>query len=174
MSAAGVATRLTASAVLAALAGLALHENDRIRVFEAWLASHVIPIGARTHSTFNVGQPIVWFAVSATREVGLVITPECTVGLLMVPFIAASALLVWQRVPLIRPVVGLAAALVMLIAVNQLRLLDIVWFVHAMGWGNGFYWGHTLVGSLITIIGLASSLAVFVLVTVRRRKFVRG
>jgi hypothetical protein len=77
-------------------------------------------------------------------------------------------------VPLIRPVVGLAAALVMLIAVNQLRLLDIVWFVHAMGWGNGFYWGHTLVGSLITIVGLASSLAVFVLVTVRRRKLVRG
>jgi exosortase/archaeosortase family protein len=158
------------SLALAGLAALALHENGQIRVFEAWLASHVIPVGAGVRSGHQPGQPIVWFAANSPRWIGLDITPECTVGLLMIPFIAASALLVWQRVAIIRPVMGLAVALVMLITVNQLRLLDIVWFVHAMGFGTGFYWGHTLVGSLITILGLASSLAMFLVVTVRRRK----
>jgi exosortase/archaeosortase family protein len=160
--------RLAVSLSLAGAAYVTLRENERIRDFEAWLAGHVITIAAGLPSGNSVGAPVVWFPTKA-REIGLVITPECTVALLMVPFIAASALLVWQRVPVIRPVLGLGVALVMLILVNQLRLLGIVWFVKGMGFSSGFYWGHTLVGSLITIIGLAGSLAVFAMLAVRRR-----
>ncbi|HSZ46727.1 MAG TPA: hypothetical protein VK823_15420 [Streptosporangiaceae bacterium] len=169
----GVLVRATVSLSLAGLAALTFHENDKIRIFEAWLAGHVITLAGRVPSAGSPNQPIVWFSDNY-RQIGLVITPECTVGLLMIPFIAAAALLVWQRVPVIRPLIGLAVALVMLIAMNQLRLLNIVWFVRGMGFASGFYWGHTLVGSTITILGLASSLATFVFVTVRRRKFQSG
>jgi exosortase/archaeosortase family protein len=160
--------RLAVSLSLAGTAYVTLRENERIRDFEAWLAGHVITVAAGLPSGNSVGAPVVWFPTK-TREIGLVITPECTVALLMVPFIAASALLVWQRVPIIRPVVGLAVALVMLILVNQLRLLGIVWFVKGMGFSSGFYWGHTLVGSVVTIVGLAGSLAAFATLAVRRR-----
>jgi exosortase/archaeosortase family protein len=155
------------------MAYLTTRYNERIRDFEAWLAGHVITVAARLPSGNSVNQPIVWFPAK-TEEIGLVITPECTVALLMVPFIIASALLVWQRVPLIRPLVGLAVAVVMLIIVNQLRLLGIVLFVKQMGYASGYYWGHTLVGSIITIMGLATSLATFALVAVRRRHFAPG
>ena len=166
------AARLTVSAILGGLAYLAFMENIRIRGFEAWLASHVIAVGARVQTGDDAGFQAVWF-LEKTERIGLIITPECTVGLLMVPFLAAAALLVWQRVPLKSPLTGVAVAVAMLVLVNQLRLLTIVWFVKTMGFSSGFYWGHTMAGSVITIVGLAASLAVFVLLAGRHRDFLR-
>ena len=94
-----------------------------------------------------------------TSHIGLVITPECTIALLMIPFLIATALIVWMRRRMTLPLVGLGVALLLLVAVNQARLLGIVLFVKEMGFQSGYYWGHTLVGSAITIIGLAGSLA---------------
>jgi len=165
--------RLATSAGLGATAYLVVRENMTIREFEAWLSGHVITIAAGLHAGHGTNTPIVWFPTK-TAEIGLVITPECTAALLMVPFIAASALLVWQRVPLARPIAGLLVAVASLIMVNQLRLLGIVWFVKAMGFSSGFYWGHTLVGSIITIVGLASSLALFAMLAVRRKEKVQA
>jgi exosortase/archaeosortase family protein len=159
--------------MLGGLGYLAVRENIRIRGFEAWLASHVISVGARVQTGDDASLQAVWFLAKGPERIGLVITPECTVGLLIVPFIAASAMLVWQRVPVMRPLVGLVLALLMLIVVNQLRLLGIVWFVKSMGFKSGFYWGHALVGSIITIVGLAGSLATFAMVAVRRRDLSR-
>lgn len=161
--------RLATSLGLCATAYVVVRENLHIRDFEAWLSGHIIRIAAGLNAGHTYGTPTVWFPTKHA-EIGLVITPECTAALLMVPFIAAAALLVWQRVALVRPIIGLAIAVVSLIMVNQLRILGIVWFVKAMGFSSGFYWGHTLVGSIITIVGLASSLAVFAMVAVRRKE----
>jgi exosortase/archaeosortase family protein len=166
-------SRLPVSAALGFLAYLAVRENVRIRGFEAWLASHVIAVGAHVQTGDDAGFQAVWFLAKRTQRVGLIITPECTVGLLMVPFLIAGALLVWQRVPLRWPLTGLVVALGMLIMVNQIRLLTIVWFVKGMGFSSGFYWGHTMAGSIITIVGLATSLAVFAMLAVRRRNSAR-
>ena len=166
-----VAVRLPVSAALVALAYLAVKENLRIRGFEAWLASHVIAVGAHVQAGYFASWQAVWFPENAHRRLALVITPECTVGLLMVPFLIAAAFLVWQRVPLRWPLTALAVALAMLIAINQFRLLAIVWFVRGIGFTSGFYWGHTMVGSIITIVGLACSLGVFVVLSGRKRHF---
>jgi len=53
------------------------------------------------------------------------------------------------------------------------RLLGIVWFVKEMGFQSGYYWGHTLVGSMITIVGLAGSLATFAYLGVCRGRSTR-
>ena len=161
--------RLATSLALCGIACLVVRENVQIRDFEAWLSGHIITVAAGLNAGHTFGTPTVWFPTKHA-EIGLVITPECTASLLMVPFIAASALLVWQRVALVRPLVGLAVAVVSLIMVNQLRLLGIVWFVKAMGFSSGFYWGHTLVGSIVTIVGLASSLAMFAMLAIRRKE----
>jgi len=163
--------RVPVSAALVLLAYLAVRENIRIRGFEAWLASHVIAIGAHVPTGYFANWQAVWFAETTHERLALVITPECTVGLLMVPFLVAGAFLVWQRVPLRWPLAALAVSLLMLIAVNQFRLLAIVWFVRGIGYTTGFYWGHTMIGSVITILGLAASLAVFVLLSGHRRHF---
>jgi exosortase/archaeosortase family protein len=157
---------------LCATAYVVVRDNVQIRDFEAWLSGHIITLAAGLHAGPTYGTPTVWFP-TPHAEIGLVITPECTAALLMVPFIAASALLVWQRVALARPIIGLAVAAVSLIMVNQIRLLGILWFVKAMGFSSGFYWGHTLVGSIITIMGLASSLAMFAMLAVRRKEKLR-
>jgi hypothetical protein len=59
---------------------------------------------------------------------------------------------------------------VFLATINQLRLLTVVWFIRATGTQSGFYRGHTLVGSLMTIAGIAVSLAVCTLIFSRRGK----
>ena len=61
-----------------------------------------------------------------------------------------------------------AVAVALLILVNQLRLVTITWLVRGMGIGSGFYWGHTLVGSLITVVSLACSLAAYGMLLLRR------
>ncbi len=113
----------------------------------------------------------VWFAMKTTH-IGLVITPECTVALLMIPFLFATALLIWYRAQTGWPLLALAVAMCLLVAVNQLRLLSIVWFVQGMGFQSGF-WGHTLVGSMMTIAGLGGTLAIFVYLAVCRGRVAR-
>jgi exosortase/archaeosortase family protein len=93
---------------------------------------------------------------------GLQITAECTVALLLPPFLLMTALAVWlRRKPSAWPLVALAVASGLLLMVNQLRLLAVVWFIQALGMKSGYYWGHTMVGSLITISGLAATLLVY-------------
>ncbi len=140
-------------------------ESLHVRAFEAWLASRVIALGAKL-PTSHVSST-VWFAIKTTH-IGLIITPECTVALLTIPFLVATALFIWYRARVGWPLLALGVAMVSLVAVNQLRILGIVWFVQGMGFQSGFYWGHTLVGSMITIIGLATTLAVFVYLAVCR------
>ncbi|HEX4832991.1 MAG TPA: response regulator [Trebonia sp.] len=55
------------------------------------------------------------------------------------------------------------------IAMNQLRLLMIVVLTVRFGYGTGFYWGHTLPGSLITIFGVALVFSVYILMVIRRK-----
>jgi exosortase/archaeosortase family protein len=163
--------RLPVSVALVALACLAVRDQLKVRDFEAWLASKVIAVGAHVQTGYFRNWQAVWFPENPHLRLALVITPACTVALLMAPFLVAAALLIWQRVPLRWPLIAVAVALVMLVAVNQFRLLAIVWFVRGLGYQKGFYWGHTMVGSVITIVGLATSLGVFVVLSGRHRYF---
>jgi exosortase/archaeosortase family protein len=171
-SPAATAARLAVGCGLIALAALVAHEDLKIRSFEAWLAGRVIAAGARVPTTAVPKLATVWFGIRTTR-IGLVITPECTIALLMIPFLVATALIVWMRRRVTLPLAGLSAALVLLVGVNQVRLLGIVWFVKEMGFQSGYYWGHTLVGSMITIVGLAGSLATFAYLGVCRGRSTR-
>ncbi|MEP7023086.1 MAG: hypothetical protein ABJB47_04615, partial [Actinomycetota bacterium] len=132
------------------------------------LASHVVTLGAHVPTGYWHSIAAMWFAPNPADQVGLGITPECTVGLLIIPFLLITAVAVWLRTPLRWPLIALVIALVLLVVINQLRLLTVVWFILAMGSHSGFYWGHTLVGSLITIAGIALSLAVYAKILLKR------
>jgi exosortase/archaeosortase family protein len=137
-----------------ALAAGAIKENFQFRIFEAWLAGHVMPLVSQIRAGSVPNAPIMWFAAGPHRYLGLLVTPECTVAILMAPFLLCTAWNIWRQPGVIRPLFALAVAVALLIVVNQLRLLTIAWLVRGMGIGSGFYWGHTLLGSLVTVFGV--------------------
>jgi exosortase/archaeosortase family protein len=161
-------SRLIACAGLVGLAGLVYHKIFAIRVFEARLSSIIVAKATSLPTGYWHSSAGMWFAPTPWDQVGLVITPECTVALLIIPFLLITAITVWLRTPLRWPLIALATAAVFLVAINQLRLLTVVWFIRAMGNQSGFYWGHTLVGSLMTIAGIAISLGLYTMIFSRR------
>ena len=163
-----VPARLAACLGLCALALLCYQEMDRIRMAESRLSGLVLIVGTGVPAGSWPQDATVWFAPFPPGQVGLVITPECTVALLIIPFLLITAAAVWMRAPLRRPLTALAAAIILIAGFNQLRLLTVAWFILGMGSASGFYWGHTLVGSLLTVVSLASSLAVYGMILLRR------
>ena len=61
-----------------------------------------------------------------------------------------------------RVLFSLAVAGLALIGVNQLRLLTLVGLVNWLGSDRGYYWGHTLLGSMVSVFGGAIALVLFV------------
>jgi hypothetical protein len=154
---------------LLGLAVLAAFQEERGRDYEAWLASHTFHLLGVQTGYYGGPLAMAWFAMNTHLRIGFMVTPECTIAFLLIPFLIATSLLIWQRIMLIRPLIGLGVAVVLLLAMNQIRLLQIAAFVKGMGLISGFYWGHTIVGSLITIVGLAVTLIVFAMIAVRWR-----
>lgn len=153
-----------------ALAAAAIKENFQFRTFEAWLAGHLIPLVSQIRAGAVPGAPIIWFAAGPHRYLGLLVTPECTVAILMAPFLLCTAWNIWRQPGIVRPLSALGVALALLTLVNQLRLLTIAWLVRDMGIGSGFYWGHTLIGSLVTVFGAVLVFVCYVVLLAAGRK----
>lgn len=171
---AGLIGRIIACTACCLLTIIAVKENYALRGFEAALASHVIAWVTSRPAGPMTGTPAFWFTIGPGREMALEISQACTVVLMTTPFLVATALMVWRKSSALRPVLACAVAMLMLLVVNQLRILTIIMFVRHMGYGGGFYWGHTLVGSMITIVGGSLTLIVYVLIAVRRGTPGRG
>jgi exosortase/archaeosortase family protein len=87
-------------------------------------------------------------------SLGLKVTAECTVGLLILPFLACSALLLAiQRIQISRLLTGLTVSIVVLVGLNQLRLTSIGWASYYLG-KTGYEWSHTIGGSILSILGM--------------------
>jgi exosortase/archaeosortase family protein len=158
---------LAAGAV--ALSAIVLKEAVAVRDFEAWLSGHVVPLLTGIRAGSYVHSPVIWFAASPNHYLGLFITPDCTIDAVIVPFTVVTGWVMWRRVRLLRPLVGLAVAVALLFAVNQFRFILIVLLTVHFGYVNGFYWGHTLIGSLITVFGVVLVFVVYAFIAVRRK-----
>jgi exosortase/archaeosortase family protein len=164
-----IALGLMAAAAAAAISAIVLKEAMPVRIFEAWVSGRILPLATGISAGSTVGAPIVWFADGPHRYMGLLITADCTIDTLIVPFTAVTAWVAWHRVRLMRPLTGLAVAVGLLFAVNQLRLLLIVVLTVRYGLTDGFYWGHTLIGSLMTVFGVVLIFAIYALIALRRK-----
>jgi exosortase/archaeosortase family protein len=164
------AVRIVFCALNGLLAVLIIKENAQFRIFEAWLAGHVIPLGGSIRAGTDPGAPIVWFAAQPHHYMALLVTPECTVAALIVPFCLCTAWQIWSQSRITRPLIALVIGALLLVAFNQLRLLTIVLMVISMGPHSGFYWGHTLLGSVITIFGVVFTFLCYAVVVASGRK----
>ncbi|WP_285585686.1 hypothetical protein [Herbidospora sp. NBRC 101105] len=163
-----MAVRVGLSGVLGALLLAVLLIDDRMRGWEAVLASHVVAAVARTETAVNSVLAVMSFNEETGDAVGLRISPECTSGFLIVPLLGVTILILWlSRRTSVWPLVALAVAVVLLFATNQVRILALVVLIKGLGFDPGYYWGHTMVGSMISVFGIGAALVAYVLLTMR-------
>jgi exosortase/archaeosortase family protein len=101
---------------------------------------------------------------------GLEITPECSSAFLIAPIaIVAGALASRPRLPLTRILGAFLVAAGLLAIGNQVRVGLIAWLIETFGLRESYRWGHTIIGSLVSILFVAGALCVFAWIVVRGR-----
>ncbi|MET1072307.1 MAG: exosortase P [Umezawaea sp.] len=104
----------------------------------------------------------VYFGLHSGTPLGLRMTPECTSAFLVLPLLVIGAVVVALRPRVKRRVLlALGAAAVVVVVVNQLRVLTLAGLVEWLGVDTGYYWGHTLLGSMVSVFGGAAALVLF-------------
>lgn len=159
--------RCTAAALLAMSIALVCW-HAVYRALEVRIAA--VLIGALTSAGVAAApqRQTVYFGLGTGHAIGLRITPECTSAFLVVPLLAVAAAMLWLRPRIIRRVLAAAAVgTAVLVLVNQLRLLTLVALISNFGRERGYYLGHTLLGSMVSVFGGAAALVVFVWVATR-------
>ncbi|SCX39150.1 exosortase/archaeosortase family protein [Klenkia marina] len=114
----------------------------------------------------QVGRSVL-FTV-AGQPTGVDITIGCTAAFLLLPFVAATTvLLAVRRIPAPRAFASLAAAVVVVLAVNQARVLAIIAGMEAWGPEDGYGRTHVLVGTAVSTVGVVAAGSCFLLVLLR-------
>ncbi|HEX3815823.1 MAG TPA: hypothetical protein VHX59_23535 [Mycobacteriales bacterium] len=153
------ASRTFAAAMLVALAICLFAFLHFWQSVEAVEASYLYGVGAPT--SFNFSRSVVFFGLGRSNGYGLRITPECCSALLIAPAALLSALLtVRRRVRVRRIFGGFGAATLLLLLSNQVRLGVIAWSIGEFGLAKGFEWGHAVIGSVVSLVFAAASLAI--------------
>ena len=98
-------------------------------------------------------------------------TQECSVLLLILPLIAVAGVVsTVRKFRLSRVAVALLAALVVMVAANQVRIQLIGQFIRWFGFSHGYPIAHTFIGSVIALVGFAAGIALFVRIATSGRR----
>jgi exosortase/archaeosortase family protein len=104
------------------------------------------------------------------RYVGFTVAPGCTAALLIVPFVLlAGVLLLARRVAPSRAIATVAVFAAVVALINQLRLIVIAVSMRGWGYPEGFERSHVLLGSVVSTIGVAGGLLLFLRMVIPRR-----
>ena len=161
-------SRVIVFALLGAAAGLVL-ANQAYRNAEISLSG--LLLGAVTSDGVAVvaERQTVYFGLGSDTPLGLRMTPECTSAFLVLPLLVVGAVMIALRPRISRRVLlALGAAAVAVVVVNQLRVLTLAGLVKWLGVDTGYYWGHTLLGSMVSVFGGAAALVAFVWLATRK------
>jgi hypothetical protein len=154
---AGWPGRAAGIAVLALIATALLVFEYQFRHIEAMTASAMI--GLLTPTVAATKAPIIWFGLGQPGAFGLVITPDCSSALLLVPLcLLGIGLMIPRRLHAGRVAGGLGGAAMLLVGGNMARIAVIALAVRIAGLGLGYQVGHLIIGSLVSIICIAASL----------------
>ncbi|HEX4725900.1 MAG TPA: exosortase P [Pseudonocardiaceae bacterium] len=161
--------RLLIAALLLVAAGLVVG-HIAYQSAEVGLAGLLLSLFSSSGVFVAASQQTVYFGLGTAHPLGLTMTPECTSAFLLVPLIAVGALLIGLRPRIAGRVTwSLAVAAAILIVVNQVRILTMAALVSWLGTDRGYYWGHTMVGSVVSVFGGAIALVLFVWLATRDR-----
>ncbi|GAA5198587.1 exosortase P [Rugosimonospora acidiphila] len=130
---------------------------------EADLAGRLVAATLHQHTLGLRDQAVVVLHAGNPKSIGLQITPQCTSAFLIAPMVLTGAALLWLRPRQYKRVlIGLAVTVVLLFATNQLRIVGLAALIDGVGFKTGYYWGHTILGSMVSVVGGGASLLTFV------------
>lgn len=148
--------------VIVAVCGVAAFANAIVRSVEAFGAAHLLNLFIAGGSRASNSTYLVW--VTQSRLVGFHVTAECTVLIILIPLLLlAATMIALTRVTWWRAALAIVATVLIVLAVNVVRLAFIGWATQLWGVGFGYTFSHTFVGSVIGIAGFAAGLTVLVL-----------
>lgn len=155
------AGRFTVRVALLAAAVALIGWQATVRGWEALAASSVLAgvgaVGA------NPAAAIAWFQFDAERAIGLQITPECSAGLVLVPVLVLGAMLAGRpHIPMVRVAIGLLLAVGIIVGGNLARVGAIAAMIDGYGVQIGYDLGHTIVGSLISLVFVGVAMVVLI------------
>jgi exosortase/archaeosortase family protein len=156
-------------AALIALATVLVIGHRTYQTIEISLAGLLLHVFTSSGVYVAANQQTVYFGLGSSSPLGLTMTPECTSAFLLIPLILVSTVLIALRPAVTPRVLGsLALAAVILVVVNQLRIMTLAALVGWLGTNRGYYWGHTMIGSLVSVFGGAIALVLFVWLATRQ------
>jgi exosortase/archaeosortase family protein len=151
-------------ACLAVVVSLFVFES-RLRAFEASISVHLVHL-LGLHDTVRMGSTVLFRTDGVLT--GYTLTLGCTAAFLVVPFfVATGALVAIHRVPAIRSVTSLIAAVATVLVFNQIRLLTIALAMNAFGARRGYSYSHVLVGTFISTIGVVCAGFIYLAILLR-------
>lgn len=161
--------RLSAAVLLLALTVALIVFQKEYRHLEAVLAAELFSNGGvQTYAVPDTGTVI--FRLANQKVFGLEISPECSSAFLIVPFTAIGAAMLWRRrLHPGRVGLGVALSALLLVLCNQLRVGMIASLIDQFGLQDGYRWGHLVLGSLLSIVFIAASLALLLWIVVSGR-----
>ncbi len=158
------------SALVAAGAVVVLAERF-YRELEVRLAGAILEVITTSGVYVAPDRESIYFGLTSTTPFGLRMTPECSSAFLLLPLLVVTMIMLYFRpANAKRLFFSLGIAAVVVVLVNQLRILTIVGLVRGFGTDDGYYWGHTLLGSMVSVFGGAVSLVLFVWLATRKKK----
>lgn len=155
------------AAAAVGLAAAAVIGQEQVRRMEALSSATLLRLLMIAPAASN-GTTVTFPAKG--RYVGYEVAQGCTAALLVVPFfVVAGVLLMAGRVQPRRAVATVAVFTSVIFTVNQLRLVVIAVSIRAWGYPAGFDRSHVLLGSLVSTIGVAGGLLLFLRMVTSRQ-----
>lgn len=163
--------RLLAVVLAAAGVGLLLTESH-IRLWEARLSADIMSVTSIGHAQ-AIGSSVIF--PHHNQWIGYTIAASCTAALLITPFFFIGAgLILSGRIPITTALIALAVITVIVWFVNQLRLLIIGASMQLWGFKSGYSRSHILAGGIISTLGVAIGVAIFLALVLHDRPGRRG
>jgi exosortase/archaeosortase family protein len=159
----GLVVRVTSIGVLAGVVLALIVLQYQVRRLEADATAHLYNLVTPTVAEPN--SPVIWFGPRTPGGFGLMITPDCSSALLIAPLCALGMVLIRPRHPPVRRAAqALAAASAVMVVGNLIRIGAIALVIRVDGIGAGYQVGQLVLGSLISVVCIALSLALLLVI----------
>ncbi|MDX3763423.1 archaeosortase/exosortase family protein [Streptomyces sp. AK02-04a] len=162
--------RFVLAVALFSTAGALYGFNEWFRSAEAAAGEHVIGLVTTGTTSLDWDSAVTFFGLGTPHAMGLRITAGCSSAMLIIPLLLVGAgFMLSRRSTISRILTGTVIGAAVLVATNQVRIALIASF--SQKWGEeGFGWAHTVVGSILSLVGVAASVTALLLVAMRRQK----
>jgi exosortase/archaeosortase family protein len=155
--------RVTAIGVLAGVALVLIVLQYQVRGLEAEATAHLYNLVTPTASGSN--SPVIWFGPKTPDGFGLMITPACSSALLIAPLCGLAMVLIRPHHPPVRRAAkAITAASAVMVVGNMVRIGVIALVIRVDGIGAGYQVSQLVLGSMISVVCIALSLALLVVI----------